>query len=455
MSVKPSPEHRRRTVDPSMAVILVCAGIVGAIGLGFVLGYDDIDLRGAIVVPAVLCFMTLPIARNMEIRRGSGLANIVTLAFVAKLIGAYVRYVIEYFVYDGGDSGLYHSSGVAYATQYLDGKRSFGSLLPTSFGTRFIEELNGLVALASGRSILASFMIFSWFGFLGLWAIVAAVRRTLPEVDIRLYAILVFFLPTSLFWSSALGKDAWMLLGIGLFANGAARLFTVQARGLLFLVAGGFATGMVRPHVTVLLLAAFTIAYTVARGRRGRALSPILTMVTIALIAAGAALASDPLQELLPKSQDGITAVLDQTTERSSQGGSEIDVERPNTPLEYPWAFFTVMFRPMPYEARSATQILSALESLALFAAVVIWRRRIYAAIGRLLTVPFLRFSVLYTLAFAFAWSSIGNLGIMARQRVQVLPFLLILICWTAYDERRSPRPSLHHGSVPIDRASV
>ncbi|MFM7757231.1 MAG: hypothetical protein ACKO84_10780 [Actinomycetota bacterium] len=454
--MKPSLEYPRgRSFDPSMAVMLVCAGIVGAIGLGFVLGYDEIDLRGAIVVPAVLCFITLPFARNVEKRRGSGLTNIITLAFIAKLIGAYVRYVIEYFVYDGGDSGLYHRSGVAFATEYLDGKRSFGSLFPTSFGTRFIEELNGLVALVSGRSILASFMIFSWFGFLGLWAIVAAVRRTLPEVDIRLYAILVFFLPTSLFWSSALGKDAWMLLGIGLFATGAARLFTAQARGLIYLVAGGFATGMVRPHVTVLLLAAFAIAYTVARGRRGRALSPILTMVTIALIAAGAALASDPLQELLPKSQEGITAVLEETTDRSSQGGSEIDVERPNSPLEYPQAFFTVMFRPMPYEARSATQFLSALESLALFAAVVIWRRRIYAAIGRILTVPFLRFSVLYTLAFAFAWSSIGNLGIMARQRVQVLPFLLILICWTAYDERRSPREAVDHGLEPIDRAPV
>lgn len=444
-----------RSFDPSMAVMLVCTGIVGAIGLGFVLGYDDIDLRGAIVVPAALCFVTLPFARNVEMRRGSGLANIVTLAFVAKLIGAYVRYVIEYFVYDGGDSWPYHKSGVAFATEYLDGKRSFGSLFPTSLGTRFIEELNGLVALVSGRSILASFMVFSWFGFLGLWAIVAAVRRALPEVDIRLYASLVFFLPTSLFWSSALGKDAWMLLGIGLFAAGAAWLFTAQARGLVFLFAGGFATGMVRPHVTVLLLAAFAIAYIVARGRRGRALSPILTMVTIALIAAGAALASDPLQELLPRSEEGITAVLEQTANQSSIGGSEIEVERPNSPLEYPQAFFTVMFRPMPYEARSATQFLSALESLALLVAVIIWRRRIYAAIGRILTVPFLRFSVLYTLAFAFAWSSIGNLGIMARQRVQVLPFLLILICWTAHDERRSPREVSDRGLVPVDRAPV
>jgi hypothetical protein len=53
-----------------------------------------------------------------------------------------------------------------------------------------------------------------------------------------------------------------------------------------------------------------------------------------------------------------------------------------------------------------------------------------------------LRFAVLYTLAFAFAWSSVGNLGIMARQRMQVLPFLLILLCWSPVAARLGPTAS-------------
>lgn len=430
-------------------MVFVCGAIVASIALGFVLGYDEIDLRAAFLVPVVLCFMTIPFARRVEIGRGTGLANIVTLALITKMISSYVRFLLEYYVYSGGDSGRYHEAGVAIAQSYLDGERSLGSLLPTSFGTRFVEELNGIVSLLSGRSILASFMVFSWFGFLGLWAIVAAVRRALPSVNIRLFAIMVFFLPSSLFWSSALGKDAWMLLGIGLFASGAARVFTVQARGLLYIVGGVVATGMVRPHVTAILLTAFAVAYVVARGRQGRALSPVLTMMTIGVIAAAAAFASGPLRELLPRSEEGITAVFEDTTERSSQGGSEIEVDRPNSPLEYPQAFFTVMFRPLPFEARTTTQLLSAIESSVLLAVVIMWRKRIYASFGRILTAPFLRFSVLYTLAFAFAWSSIGNLGIMARQRVQVLPFLLILICWGTATPRQVTRPA-DEASTPL-----
>jgi hypothetical protein len=156
----------------------------------------------------------------------------------------------------------------------------------------------------------------------------------------------------------------------------------------------------------------------------------------VACIAGAAAFASGPLEQLLPQNEDGLTAVLQATGEQTSIGGSEIEVSTPNSPLEYPQAFFTVMFRPLPFEARTFTQLLSSIESATLLALFIIWRRQVFGAVGKILSEPFLRFTVLYTLAFAFAWSSIGNLGIMARQRVQVLPFLLILLCWSPIIDR-------------------
>ena len=416
--------------DPFLMVAVLCGAIVGAIGLGYTLGYQNVDVRGAIFIPALLCFFTIPIARMAEAKQGINLANIVTIALIAKLVGSYIRYLYDFHIYGSSDASLYHNSGTRIADQYLDGQRSLGSLFPTSYGTRFIEELNGIVALLTGRSLLASFMVFSWLGFLGLWGFVAAIRRAAPQVDVRLYALLIFFLPSSLFWPSALGKDAWMVFGLGLFATGAARVITYRASGLIFMGAGVWATGMVRPHVTVVALAAFALALLINRGRQGRALSPVLTMVTIASIAGAAAFASGPLEELLPRQEEGFSAVLEATGAQTSIGGSEIDVTAPNSPLEYPYAFFTVMFRPLPFEASSFTQFLSSAESLVLLVLFIVWRQRVFDAIGRILREPYLRFAVLYTLAFAFAWSSVGNLGIMARQRIQVLPFLLILLCW-------------------------
>ena len=37
-------------------------------------------------------------------------------------------------------------------------------------------------------------------------------------------------------------------------------------------------------------------------------------------------------------------------------------------------------------------------------------------------------FSLAYVAAFVFAFSVVGNFGILARQRIQVLPFLLVLL---------------------------
>lgn len=420
-------------------MILVSASVVGTIVLGFALGYDDVDLWGGIIVPTIICSGTIPLILRVERRRRSGLGSIIGLALVAKMVGSYLRFLLSYYVYDGNDSALYHANGVAIAESYLRGDRTLGSLIPTSFGTQFIDELNGIVALISGRSLLASFMVFSWFGFLGLWAIVAAVRRCLPDVDIRRYTVLVLFLPSSLFWPSSLGKEAWMLLGIGLFATGASRIYTAQARGLLYMFAGVVATGMVRPHVTAILLTAFTIALVVARQRTGRALRPVLTIMTIGFVAAAAAFASGPLEEILPNQERGLTAVLDATSERTGQGGSEIEVQRANSPQDYPLAFVTVLFRPLIFEVGTFTQFLSSLESSFLLLAAVTGRRRITNGLSQVLRNPFAQFAVLYTMAFAFAWSSFGNLGIISRQRVQVMPFLLILLCWNARDRRRSP----------------
>ena len=41
---------------------------------------------------------------------------------------------------------------------------------------------------------------------------------------------------------------------------------------------------------------------------------------------------------------------------------------------------------------------------------------------------PYVLFCLVYTGIFAFAWSSFANLGALARQRVQVWPFVLLLL---------------------------
>ena len=51
-------------------------------------------------------------------------------------------------------------------------------------------------------------------------------------------------------------------------------------------------------------------------------------------------------------------------------------------------------------------------------------------------------FCVLYSVAFVYAFSTFGNFGILARERVQVLPMVLALLCLTRL-ERQARGPVL------------
>ena len=64
--------------------------------------------------------------------------------------------------------------------------------------------------------------------------------------------LLVLFLPSLLYWSSALGKDAWSVMGLGICSYGVARVMTQKRfSGLLILAAGLAAVVLVRPHVAL------------------------------------------------------------------------------------------------------------------------------------------------------------------------------------------------------------
>jgi hypothetical protein len=51
-------------------------------------------------------------------------------------------------------------------------------------------------------------------------------------------------------------------------------------------------------------------------------------------------------------------------------------------------------------------------------------------------------FVVVYGLLFVVAFSSIGNFGIIARERVQLLPFFLVLLAAPGVAARRPPPPA-------------
>src|SRR5207248_9478851 len=127
-------------------------------------------------------------------------------------------------------------------------------------GTGFLNLLTGIVYVVMGPTKLGGFLLFSWLGFWGLYLCYRAFRIGCPEGNARRYAVLVFFLPSLLFWPSGIGKDAWMIFAVGLSAYGAARVLTRARGGFLLLCLGLAASGVGRPHVAALMVGGLALA---------------------------------------------------------------------------------------------------------------------------------------------------------------------------------------------------
>src|SRR5205085_1758787 len=101
-----------------------------------------------------------------------------------------------------------------------------------------IEVVTGLIYAVIGPTQLGGFLVYAWLGFLGLVLFYRAFRIAFPEGDHRRYARFLFLLPSLLFWPSSIGKDAWMVLMLGIAAYGAARVLSRQPTGFILCVLG-------------------------------------------------------------------------------------------------------------------------------------------------------------------------------------------------------------------------
>jgi hypothetical protein len=103
-----------------------------------------------------------------------------------------------------------------------------------------------------------------------------------------------------------------------------------------------------------------------------------------------------------------------------------------------------VLIRPFPWEAHNSQALVSAAEGTLLI--YLCWRHR-----NRLRRLPLLirrsypAFCFAYAAMFVYAFSTFGNFGILARERVMVLPFIFALLCLP-------PRAVSARGHLPNSR---
>jgi hypothetical protein len=423
------PGERRA---PAWAISIAVLGAATYVVL-FVIAIIDADgeLLHALTIAPILILLTVPIA--VRIARAEGdprLAMIVMVGLVAKLLAALVRYYVAFVVYHGGtDAAKYDETARQLAPDFR--RFIFTTDIGKIIGTGFGRILTGIVYAIFGAGTIGGFLVFSWLGFLGLLLFARAFRIGVPDGDGRRYLLLVLFLPSLLYWPSAIGKEAWMMLGLGLCSYGIACLFRRRSSGALVLALGLFAVLMMRPHLSLILFVGLVFALLVRRAPARNYAAPLFRVLALgALLALGLFLASQTASFLGQESltAESVNVELSQTETQTGEGGSAFTPVKVTTPFHMVPAFVTVFFRPFVFETGNPQGLLTAAEGVLLFGLCVASRKRLRAIPRLVRSTPYVAFCVGYVLAFVFAFSSFGNFGILARQRVQALPLLLALL---------------------------
>ena len=212
---------------PTVALIVGLGSIAAYVSITLILiDTTSFDVWGAVLLVPILIGLSVPVLRRQAIRESDPATfRLLFLALIVKLAGAVARYYVAFSVYGGAaDAARYHRAGVELAGgfRHLD---FAGMHLRT--GTSFIENITGLVYALIGPSKIGGFLVFfSWLGFWGLFLFYRAFTIAVPVGRRRSYALLVFFLPSLVFWPSSIGKEAWMMFSLGIAVYGVAKILT-------------------------------------------------------------------------------------------------------------------------------------------------------------------------------------------------------------------------------------
>jgi hypothetical protein len=397
------------------------------------------DTWGALIVGPVLIAVTFPALARQARREGDPrVLWILMAALVVKLLFAILRHYQATELYEFADATGYHRGGTELAGRFLVG--NFDTEVPISLPseTLFMYIVTGVVYAVIRPTLLGGFVAFSWLAFLGLFLFYRAFHLAVPGGRPRTYAKLLFFLPSILFWPSSIGKEAWTVFTLGIAAFGAARLFAGRGsgRGIALFVLGLAGTAAVRPHFAGLFAVAVAIGYFVGRPQvEARRLVPVAKLLAIAISVAVAVVLVSQTERFFRDSglgggsitsAAGIGSVLEETGRRTATGGSRFDRVPVGSPRGFVTATVTVLFRPFPFEADNFPTMLAAIEGVFLLILVIVRLPWTLSALRHARDHPYVTAAFIYCGASVIALSSIANFGILTRQRVLLLPMLLV-----------------------------
>lgn len=371
---------------------------------------------------------------------------LLTAGLMFRLIGATLRYLVLFNYYDGsGDARVYYTTGLRFAEFFksfdfspLFDSRHWGG--GSVWGTDFVRLVSGGVLSLIGPSLYREFVVFALFAFVGLVAFAVGFRRSYASRAFPNYLLAVLLFPSLWYWPSSVGKEAVLLMGLGLSFLG--YVGTGRRINWLLLVIGLFIVFAARPELAGVLLVALILAQWLSfqtRWNAGRIIQAVLILI-IGLVGIRYSMQSVGIEQF---DVEGIGSYLEANQGRVETGGSTVNPV--SGIIGMPLALFNVLFRPLPWEASNVMVLISSMEIWALWTIVFLRRRNLLHNLRHWREDRVLRLSVVFIILYSVALGMmLVNLGIIARQRIFLFPFVFLLLeaapAATEWGDRREAR---------------
>jgi ABC-type multidrug transport system fused ATPase/permease subunit len=289
----------------------------------------------------------------------------------------------------------------------------------------------GIVMAIVGVNELATFLVFSWLAFIGAVFFYRAFSLTFRGANDRRYALMLFLLPSLIFWTADVSKEAIMMFALGLTAYGAAKILARRPGGFVLVVPGVAIGVLIRPNELLLILAGFAVAMmvpTAAVRKNMGGIRRLFSLVLVAVLLAGAVYLT---LRYLRGAGNGTSSLSQTNSNNQGAGlgfGSSGVPYSPNV-ATYPRDVYEVLFNPLLYNAHGSGELVAALENSAVFVLVLLSLRNLRMVLRAAFARPYVMLCLTYSLTFMYAFAALGNLGLIERERVMMFPFLLVLLC--------------------------
>jgi hypothetical protein len=394
------------------------------------------------------------------------------------IVSAFVLLYLMEHVYGRSDLHVYYEQGSMLAEHLLMDFRGYGpELLKLIFqfeayipirifghpgtSTTTMIGITGALMWLTNHSWHAAGLIFSFIAFTGQIAMYATMEKYFPSAYRKRLIIACLYLPSVVFWSSGIVKEAlaigglgWMMLGFTFFIKGKGRLI-----GLSLLFAGGVVVAISKAYVLLPFSVGAGAWYYWDRSLKSTGSVGLLNrpfqMIGAALLGLGGMIA---LGQMFPEySVDNFAEEASRLQQASAynSGASNYQIadgqaDSLTAQLMFaPMAMIAALFRPFIFEAHNPLALINGLETfLATILVIMVLRARGLKESARLLvSSPILVFCLIFVILFGLGVGlTTTNLGTLSRYRIPMMPMyigmllMLLPLKQSALDKARRAR---------------